>query len=87
MSSLGNSSVAKRIRTDALLAEMLNEYPGKPFTPQEISDYCGLDVSRINQIQRVALLKLKCDTTAKEIWKEMTRETSSHEKHLLKEYK
>ena len=75
------------MRTDALLEEMLSEYPGKPFTPQEISDYCGLDVSRINQIQRVALLKLKCDTTAKEIWKEMTMSTSSQDRHLLKEYK
>lgn len=55
---------------------MLDEYPGKAFTAEEIAKYCGLDVSRINQIQRVALLKLKHDAEAKEIWKEMTRNSS-----------
>ena len=66
-----NNLTGKKFRTNQLLKQMLEEYPGKPFSAQEIAEYAGVDPSRIKQIEKIAYEKLRKDKTTWEIWTEI----------------
>ena len=67
----GSSLTGKKLRTNLLLKQMLEEHPGKPFSAQEIAEYAGVDPSRIKQIENIAYEKLRKDKTTWEIWTEI----------------
>lgn len=68
-----------------MLQEMLDEYPGKPFTAKEIAEYVGVDPSRIKQIERDALKKLGKDEELWDVWNEVSNSSQDKKSQTLSE--